>query len=277
MINVASELAAVSDFSVVDDPLGARHVVGLRLPEGARRPGDTLLALHHGLRRLRGDYGPRSVELPGRPVGAPYPYLEAFGAKVRFGRPAALLRLPAGVLSGSADVHSGSAGVLSGPAGVHLGSAGVLSGSAGVHLGSAGVLSGSAGVLSGSAGVLSGPAGVLSGPAGVPGVERSGLAWRVRHALTDRLGSRSTALPDVARAITVHPRTLQRSLLHEGLVFAEILDCVRRERAHALLTGTDLPLAEISARLGFAEPAVLSRCARRWWGHSASTRRQAHG
>jgi AraC-like DNA-binding protein len=214
MVNVASELAAVSDFSVVDDPLGARHVVGLRLPEDVRRPDDALLALHHALRRLRGDYGPRSVDLPDRPADAPYPYLEAFGAKVRFGRPAALLRLPAGVLSGPADV---------------------------------------------------------------PRVERSGLAWRVRHALTDRLGSRSTALPDVARAITVHPRTLQRSLLDEGLAFAEILDCVRRERAHALLTGTDLPLAEVSARLGFAEPAVLSRCARRWWGHTASTRRQAHG
>jgi AraC-like DNA-binding protein len=43
-----------------------------------------------------------------------------------------------------------------------------------------------------------------------------------------------------------------------------IVDCVRRQKARADLLDTDLPLAGISGRLGFAEPAVLSRCARRW-------------
>jgi AraC-like DNA-binding protein len=212
VLNVATELAAMSEFSVVDDPRGARHVVGLRLPDNARHPLHALLALHRGLRQMHGDYGPRSVDLPGRPDGSPHGYTEAFGARVRFQCPVALLRLPAGVLSGPADV---------------------------------------------------------------PPVERSGLAWKVRHSLTDRLGTRSTALDDVAKSISVHPRTVQRSLLDEGLTFAEILDCVRRERAHALLAGTDRPLAEISARLDFAEPAVLSRCARRWWGHTAAAHRQA--
>ncbi|MEV4349839.1 helix-turn-helix domain-containing protein [Actinoplanes sp. NPDC049596] len=108
-------------------------------------------------------------------------------------------------------------------------------------------------------------------------VERSGLAWRVRHALSDRLGVRPTALPDVAQVIAVHPRTIQRGLIDEGLTFAEILDCVRRERADHLLTSTDLPLAEVATRLDFAEPAVLSRCARRWWGHTAALHRQTHG
>ncbi|WP_250032618.1 helix-turn-helix transcriptional regulator [Paractinoplanes maris] len=193
-------------FSVVADPGGARHVVGLRLPDDVGRPVHALLALHHDLRRLRGDYGPRSVDLPGTPAAGTHGYSEAFGAKVRFGRPFAVLRVPAGVLSGQ--------------------------------------------------------------------VERSGLAWRVRHALGDRLGVRSTALADVARMLAVHPRTIQRGLIDEGLTFAEILDCVRRERAEALLAGTDRPLAEIAAGLGFAEPAVLSRCARRWWGHTAATHRQ---
>jgi hypothetical protein len=150
MLNVATELAAVSEFFVVDDPLGARQVVGLRLPDGARQPRHALLALHQGLRKISGDYGPRSVELPGRPGAGPHGYTAAFGAKVRFGRPAAVLRLPAGVLSGPADV---------------------------------------------------------------PAVERSGLAWRVRHSLTDRLGTRSTALGDIAKAIAVHPRTVQRNLI----------------------------------------------------------------
>ena len=205
---VTAQLAQVCDFSVVADPRGARHVVGLRLPADTRQPADALLALHRGLRRLRGDYGPRSVDLPGAPAGGTHGYSEAFGAPVRFGRRSAMLRVPAGVLSGQG--------------------------------------------------------------------ERSGLAWRVRQTLGDRLGVRPTALADVARVIAVHPRTIQRGLIDEGLSFAQILDCVRRERAHSLLSSTDLPLAEIAARLDFAEPAVLSRCARRWWGHTAALERQNH-
>jgi AraC-like DNA-binding protein len=118
------------------------------------------------------------------------------------------------------------------------------------------------------AGLLRLPAGVLSSPVGR--VERSALAWRVRASLTERLGGPAATLGDVARLVAMHPRTLQRALGDEGLTFAEILDCVRRERARSLLTGSDLPFTEVSARLGFAEPAVLTRCARRWWGRTPS-------
>ncbi|MEV6846129.1 helix-turn-helix transcriptional regulator [Actinoplanes sp. NPDC051411] len=149
-------------------------------------------------------------------------------------------------------------------------------------------------------GLLRLPAGILSAPVGH--VERSGLAWRVREALADRLGGdpalpEATASPgrlvavgrarhcggpapslgEIARWIAVHPRTLQRALAEEGLTFAEILDCVRRQRARDLVAGTDLPFAEISARLGFAEPAVLTRCARRWWGRTPSQMRLCPG
>jgi AraC-like DNA-binding protein len=230
-------------FDVVDDPEGSRQVVGLRLHSGVREPGRALLDLHRRLTHLAGYYGVRSVDLPF--AGADRPSWEQrFGARVRLGRPAGLLRLGAGVLS-----------------------------------------------------------------APVGQVERSTLAWRVREALFDRLGGdpvppdRSCAahgvdgrvmvgapgttsegmrgrvsaagaaapgLGEIARWIAVHPRTLQRALAEEGLSFAEILDCVRRQRARELVAGTDLPFAEISARLGFAEPAVLTRCARRWWGRTPS-------
>jgi AraC-like DNA-binding protein len=120
-------------------------------------------------------------------------------------------------------------------------------------------------------GLLRLPAGVLSAPVGR--VPRSALAWRVRVALTERLGGPHATVRDVARLVAMHPRTLQRALGEEGLTFAEILDCVRRERARDLLTGTDLPFAAISSRLGFAEPPVLTRCARRWWGRTPSQMR----
>ncbi len=210
MPTVAEELIARCGprFWIVDDPLGARHVVALRLATGAgRAAGPALFGVHRVLRELTGHYGPRSVDLPEAATADPHRYSTAFGAKVRFGRPAALLRLPAGL---------------------------------------------------------------LSRPVGGPPPERSELAWRVRHTLSERLGGGTATLADVAREVAVHPRTLQRALIDEGLTFAEILDCVRRERAHAYLTGTRLPLAEISRRLDLAEPAVLSRCARRWWGRTPS-------
>lgn len=207
MPTIAEEIAG-APVLLVDDPEGARHVVGLRLRRGAD-PGRALLDLHRRLRHLAGDYGLRSVDLPG-PVADLHRLDETFGAKVRPGRPSALLRVPAGVLSEQ------------------------------------------------------------------PGrVRRSTLAWQVRRALAAGLGGTGTTLPGIARTVAVHPRTLQRALLDEGLTFAEILDCVRREHARTYLTETALPFTEISTRLGFAEPAVLSRCARRWWGRTPSQMRTA--
>ncbi|WP_203756857.1 hypothetical protein, partial [Actinoplanes cyaneus] len=41
---VTSQLATLAEFSVVPDPRGARHVVGLRLPDDVPQPGPALLA-----------------------------------------------------------------------------------------------------------------------------------------------------------------------------------------------------------------------------------------
>lgn len=203
MPTIAQELAK-APVLLLDDPEGARHVVGLQMRAGVDNPGDTLLAVHRNLRHLAGDYGPRSVDLP-VPAAGVHAWEQAFGAKVRPCRPVALLRLPAGVLSGQ-----------------------------------------------------------------VGGVRRSTLAWQVRDSLTERLGAPTATLTDIAASLAADPRTVQRALSTEGLTFASILDCVRRERAFALLTETDLPVGVVSARLGFAEAAVLVRCARRWWGMTPS-------
>jgi AraC-like DNA-binding protein len=103
------------------------------------------------------------------------------------------------------------------------------------------------------------------------------VAGRVRAVLTQSLGTGSTELADVARTLAVHPRTLQRGLAAEGQTFSGLLDAVRRSRARSYLTTTDLPLGQVSQLLGFAEQAVLTRCARRWWGRSPSAFRRAAG
>lgn len=70
----------------------------------------------------------------------------------------------------------------------------------------------------------------------------------------------------VARQFGIHPKTLQRRLAVEGTTFPELVDRTRRELAHRLLTGTDLPVSQVSRQLGYAEHSVFTRACRRWFG-----------
>lgn len=70
----------------------------------------------------------------------------------------------------------------------------------------------------------------------------------------------------VARQFDVHVKTLQRRLVAEGTNYAELVDGARRELAHRLLTGTDLPVSQVSRRLGYAEHSVFTRACKRWFG-----------
>lgn len=92
------------------------------------------------------------------------------------------------------------------------------------------------------------------------------VAPRVRAALAQSLGTSPARVDAVARLLRLHPRTLQRYLATEGTTFAAILDDVRRDTAHRLLTRTDLPLSQVAAMVGLAEQSALTRAARRWFG-----------
>lgn len=107
-----------------------------------------------------------------------------------------------------------------------------------------------------------------------PRVAGQVVTGRVRTILDQSLGTGSVELVDVAKVMAVHPRTLQRQLASEGTSFAAILDGVRRARARIYLTTTDMPLAQVCALLGFSEPAVLTHCARRWWGRTPTALRR---
>ncbi|MGW7542295.1 AraC family transcriptional regulator [Streptomyces sp. NPDC054770] len=220
--------------SLVEDPDGARGVVGLRYSFGAgRRPlpqatDMTTLFVHRAVMFLvGGDYGLRSVDLPHQPVAPRSRYEDAFRARVRFGRDSALLRVPSSLLSRPLD--------------------GVDETLRRIALA----------FLSGQS--------PETGPV---------VAAKVRALLDQSLGTGSTDLVDVARVLAVHPRTLQRQLAAEGESFASILDGVRRSRARTYLTTTDMPLSQVSDLIGFAEQAVLTRCAQRWWGRTPSALRR---
>ncbi|RZU53760.1 AraC-like DNA-binding protein [Krasilnikovia cinnamomea] len=220
--------------SVVDDPEGDRGVIAVRYAFPGVRPlpqatDMTVMFLHRTVMFLAGgrQYGLKSVDLPHGPVAPRRRYEEAFGARVRFGRSAAVLRLPSSLLSRTLDDVDAT-----------------IRGLALAFLSQQSPESGAA------------------------------VTSRVRATLDQSLGTGSTELADVARLLAVHPRTLQRQLAAEGTSFGTVLDSVRRARARSYLTTTTMPFAQVSNLVGFAEQAVLTRCARRWWGRTPSQLRR---
>ncbi|MBF7729916.1 AraC family transcriptional regulator [Pseudomonas sp. N040] len=74
------------------------------------------------------------------------------------------------------------------------------------------------------------------------------------------------SLVRVAQQLGLHERTLQRRLAEQGCYFEEIVDRLRRQRASSLLLDSALPLAEISAALGYSEQSSFNRSCSRWFG-----------
>lgn len=94
------------------------------------------------------------------------------------------------------------------------------------------------------------------------------IATQVRRVVSESLPGPVPPLADVARALHLHPRTLQRRLVVVGTSFGQVVDDLRRDRAHRYITTTDLSLAQVADLVGFAEQSTLSHAVRRWFGLS---------
>lgn len=80
---------------------------------------------------------------------------------------------------------------------------------------------------------------------------------------------------DVARALNISVRTLQREFARSGTSFRAMADCARKQAALQLLHDTNLPLTEVAFRLGFSELSAFSRAAKKWFGRTAGEVRSA--
>lgn len=96
------------------------------------------------------------------------------------------------------------------------------------------------------------------------------LAERVRDRIWRSLGDLWPGEAGIAEDLGVPLRTLQRRLSREGRPFRRLLDEARFEIAKRLMIQTRAPLSEISAALGYAEPAIFSRFFRRQAGQAPS-------
>ena len=100
------------------------------------------------------------------------------------------------------------------------------------------------------------------------------IGVRVRQAILRALAEECCTREHVAALLGIHSRKLQRSLGTIGMSFEAVRDEVRRDLAARYLARRDLRLAEIVGRLGYSEPAVLTRSCRRWFSATPSQLRR---
>lgn len=79
-----------------------------------------------------------------------------------------------------------------------------------------------------------------------------------------------------ARLLAIGPRTLQRALKAEGTSFREVRLRFIEQHARSLLSGTDMPIEDISKGLGYSEPRSFRRVFNGWTGLSPSAFRAAN-
>jgi AraC-like DNA-binding protein len=94
---------------------------------------------------------------------------------------------------------------------------------------------------------------------------RSPFTSRVRDAIEAHLGTGACSYRQVASALHVSTRTLQRRLADEGTTFEILKDETRRDLAERYLSQPDVPLAQVSALLDYSEQSVFGRSCRRWF------------
>lgn len=82
---------------------------------------------------------------------------------------------------------------------------------------------------------------------------------------------------DIASLLAISERNLTRHLSREGTSYSRLLAAVQEERAKNFLRDPAYTVAEISDRLGYAEPPVFSRAFSSWTGLSPNRWRKRYG
>lgn len=104
----------------------------------------------------------------------------------------------------------------------------------------------------------------------------SKLVGQLEQVIESTLGHTDLGLQATSAIIGTSPRTLQRRLAEENLVFGRLLQSVRFQVAQRLLREPVMPLAEIARRLGYSGSANFIRAFKRWSGVGPSEFRQLH-
>ena len=106
-------------------------------------------------------------------------------------------------------------------------------------------------------------------------LDRDNIAARIKAQLLSELPSGTTTDEDIAKALHLSVRTMQRRLHEENITYKQLLDDTRRELALQYIKDPSVSINEITYLLGYSEPANFSRAFKRWTGQSPCTMRAA--
>ncbi|MEZ4222977.1 MAG: AraC family transcriptional regulator [Polyangiaceae bacterium] len=105
--------------------------------------------------------------------------------------------------------------------------------------------------------------------------QRDDVVARVDEAIARRLEDGAPAVGEVARMLTLSPRTLQRRLAEQDTNFNDRIDAVRRSLAQRYLRDSQLSVQEVTYLLGFSESKNFHRAFRRWFSTTPRAWRQS--
>jgi AraC-like DNA-binding protein len=88
----------------------------------------------------------------------------------------------------------------------------------------------------------------------------------IQQVISTLMGHGQCQLGEIANAIGMHPRTLQRRLAVYDEDYSDILSQVRFETALRLMRDPDLRMVEIAFELGYTDPSNFTRAFRGWTG-----------
>jgi AraC-like DNA-binding protein len=98
------------------------------------------------------------------------------------------------------------------------------------------------------------------------GLRHADLIINLRGLLRKSLAAGHCTVSDIARALHIHERTLNRRLHEESTSFRKELDDVRLEMARQFLANSAMPIARIAKALNYADVSAFSRAFKRWTG-----------
>ena len=106
-------------------------------------------------------------------------------------------------------------------------------------------------------------------------LDRADIVMRVRSELIKRLPDGRVGESEIAAALNLSLRSLQRKLEDQGVSYSRLLDDTRRDLGMQYVRSPQYSLNEIAYLLGFTEPANFSRAFKRWYGQPPSQLRKS--
>ena len=99
-------------------------------------------------------------------------------------------------------------------------------------------------------------------------LDNAKISSKTRELIIRRLPNGDPQRSDIAAALCMGERTLQRRLQEEGTSFQELVDDTRRDLARHYLGQRHLMLSQAAYLLGFSNQSTFCRACKRWFGMS---------